>query len=75
MIHRMMIEAKQLKREGILGDPSDDDILIAAAECAGYDGDLTRLHPIDRYRIIAAYDSQADLTRESRSAKGVDRNA
>lgn len=52
--------AYDLGYRGILCDPSDADILIAAAELMNSDADLSRLSLSAREAICAAYDRGAD---------------
>lgn len=49
--------AKELAMDKALYDPSDDDILIAAAELAEVSTDLAKLAQWPRDLIVAAYDN------------------
>jgi len=58
-VWRMKQAARELASDGILFDPSDDHILIAAAELSGVPTDLLKLSSDERYTIVNAYDQVA----------------
>ena len=55
----MAHHARELAADGILFDPCDDDILIAAAEMAYVPTDLAKLSRDERFTIVNAYDQVA----------------
>jgi hypothetical protein len=59
-MRRMASAAEELAREGVLYDPTDDNILIAAAELAGITPVELDLSTIGRYEtafICTAFDN------------------
>jgi hypothetical protein len=51
--------ARELASDGIMFDPTDAHILIAAAELAAVSTDLSKLTHNEQYTIISAYDQVA----------------
>lgn len=62
IIHKLKTAAAELGRDGILSDPTDDTILLAAAELAeGCESvDLLTLGDNGRNAICAAYDAATE---------------
>jgi len=61
-LRALVAAAEELGREGRLYDPSDDDVLIYAAELDNaVDVDLAKLTPLERRTIVDAYDRGTGL--------------
>lgn len=53
----LIAAARQLGEDGVLGpDPTDDTILLAAAELCDWVGDLSRITPYQRRRVIREWE-------------------
>lgn len=63
-IHALAVAARTMGEDGALLDPTDNDILIYAAEWADVEIDLSRLSERERNRICAAFDKGTETNQD-----------